>query len=72
MVCNAMQPIAHGFPVLQLSCLLHQHEKRCLEGIFDIVGADQHPPADVEDHRSMPADQRGKGCLLGVNEEAVE
>ncbi len=55
--------------------LTSQDQKRCLEGIFRVVGVAQEPPANSHDHRAMPLNQHGErlfGGLIAAGDEPVK
>ena len=55
---DPVQPGAQRVTHPERARLAHQHQKRGLKRILDVVRVAQHAPADSQHHRSMPLDQR--------------
>jgi hypothetical protein len=58
--------------VSQRGRLARQHKEGGLKGILGIGKVWQNTPAYPQDHRTMPAQQRGKGLFVPIAREAVE
>jgi hypothetical protein len=58
--------------VSQRGRLARQHKEGGLKGILGIGNLAQDAPADVHYHRTMPAQQRGKGSFVPIAREAME
>jgi hypothetical protein len=43
--------------------LSRQDQKRGLKGVVGVVWVGEHGPANALDHRSVPGNERNKGCL---------
>ena len=55
---HAVQPGAERLGVAQRTGLAQQDEERGLEGVLDVATVVEQPPADAQDHRSVPRHQR--------------
>ncbi len=52
--------------------VLCQDEEGRLEGILRILLVVQHPPTDAQNHRSVAAEQGGKGSLIMAGAEIIQ
>ena len=60
---DAEQPVADRIAAADGRGLADQQEERRLEGVGRIVRIAQDPPADAQDHRPVPLQQRREGRL---------
>jgi hypothetical protein len=58
---HLVQPGAQRIAHPETAGLLDQHQEGRLKGVLRVVRVGQHAPADSQDHRSMPLEQRGEG-----------
>jgi hypothetical protein len=54
------------------SRLAGQHEKGSLKGILGIVSIPEDAPADSQNHRTVPPDQRSKGIFVALCQESFQ
>ena len=69
---DLVQPARQGVSSPDCAPLLDQDQEGRLEGILSIVGVAQDPPADAQDHRSVPPHQRFEGPGIPLGEETLE
>ena len=69
---HAVQPGAQAFGIAKLPGLPDQHEERRLECIVGIVRVAQQAPADPQNHRSMPRDNRFERRFVAVGNETFQ
>ena len=67
-----MEPAAEQVAAAERVGLADEHEERGLERVVDVVGVAEQGPADGEDHRAVPGDDRLEGRAVAACDEAVE
>ena len=67
-----MQPVAEDGPRSERGGLADQDEERGLEGVLGVGVVAQDAAADAQDHRAVPAHQRGEGRLVAPAEELLQ
>ena len=69
---DLVQPARQGVSSPDRAALLDQDQEGRLEGVLGIVRVAQDPPADAQDHRSVPPHQRLEGPGVPLGEETLE
>jgi len=67
-----MEPGAHRVEPAPSAGPAREQQKRRLEGVFRILAAAEHAPADPEDQAAVATHQTGKCLLIAVRREARE
>jgi hypothetical protein len=70
---DAVEPGGQRRPVADRRRPAEQDEERGLEGVVGVGGVAEHPPADAEHHRPVPADEHlERGPVAGGEEPAQQ
>jgi DNA-directed RNA polymerase subunit RPC12/RpoP len=69
-VRHAVQKAADRLALGDRVCLADEDEEGRLKGVLGVRRVFQDAPADAQDHRPVPADQRLEGVLVALGEEA--
>src|SRR5262249_32129790 len=69
---HPMEPRGNGLLLTDAGSLACQDEEGGLEGVLGVVLVAQHLPADAEHQRPVLLEQRGKGALVPLGDEALE
>jgi hypothetical protein len=71
-ISDSVKPISDRLLTTQPVRLANQQQKRGLEHILDISRLRQQTLADAQDHRPMPAQQRGKCALVSLSRKTLQ
>ena len=66
LVGNAMEPRSERLFHPEPACFFHKDKERGLKRILRIVLIDENVPADSQDHRPVPLDERGERQFRGL------
>ena len=69
---DAVEPGAEAIAVPHRAGFLHEHQKRCLEGVVGVGGVGERAAADAPDERAVPTQQRLERSLVGVPGERFQ
>ena len=69
---DAVKPRPQPLAVSERLCFPHEDEERGLEGVIDVGAVDEHPPADAEHHRPVPAQEHVERRVFAVAGETLE
>jgi hypothetical protein len=69
---HAVEPGAQRLAVAEAARLAGQDDEGGLEGVDDVVGVAEEPPADPQDRRAMPGHQRLERRPVAMGREPLE
>jgi hypothetical protein len=67
-----VEPAAQGLPLADGSGPAGQQQERGLEAVLGVFHPAEHPPADAEDHRPVPLEERCERRLVSPAEVGRE
>ena len=68
---DPIQPVRHHFSRQNGRCLADKDEESGLKSVFGVVVSEK-AAAHLPNHRTMPLDEGGEGCLVSLLDEAAE
>jgi hypothetical protein len=69
---DAIQPRPDRIPRPHARCSSGKDQESRLESILGILLVPQDPPADGQDHRTVPLDQNSEGRFILVGKKRIE